>query len=284
MSPSRRCRRGSRSWRRSWAPPWSTATAPASSSPPPGPTPWRAPGPSSPRPRTWCAGPATAGQPLAGRFRLGVIPTIAPFLLPAALPVLRERFPKLKLFLREDLTHRLIADLKAGVLDAALIALPYDMTGLDWVHVGDDELVAAFPAGHPLCAAARIAPERMDGEDLILLEDGHCLRDHVMAACGLGARQHGARRASRPAPWPPWCRWSAPGWASPSCPPWPWRRDLRGRPRSPSAPSTPTMPAARSSSPGAPARPARRRGGFWRRSSPPVEPARVNPSACGSGR
>ncbi len=136
-------------------------------------------------------GARDSGQPLGGRFRLGVIPTIAPFLLPAALPVLRERFPKLKLFLREDLTHRLIADLKAGVLDAALIALPYDMTGLDWIHVGDDELVAAFPAGHPLCAAARIAPERMDGEDLILLEDGHCLRDHVMAACGLGARQHG---------------------------------------------------------------------------------------------
>src|SRR6187402_1968083 len=71
------------------------------------------------------------GQPLTGRFRLGVIPTIAPFLLPKALPLLRERFPLLKLFLREDLTHRLIEALKTGQLDAALIALPYDVTGLD---------------------------------------------------------------------------------------------------------------------------------------------------------
>src|SRR5207245_835456 len=87
-----------------------------------------------------------AGHPLSGRFRLGVIPTIAPFLLPRALPLLRQRFSKLRLFLREDLTSRLIAALKAGALDAALIALPYDMAGLDWAHVEADELLAAFPA------------------------------------------------------------------------------------------------------------------------------------------
>src|SRR3954470_12326348 len=91
-----------------------------------------------------------AGQPLTGRFRLGVIPTIAPFLLPRALPLLRDNFPKLRLFLREDLTQRLIAGLKAGQLDAALIALPFDMTGLNWAHVSDDELLAAMPANHPL--------------------------------------------------------------------------------------------------------------------------------------
>jgi LysR family hydrogen peroxide-inducible transcriptional activator len=126
-----------------------------------------------------------AGQPLTGRFRLGVIPTIAPFLLPEALPRLRTRYPKLKLYLREDLTPRLIASLKAGGLDAALIALPYDMTGLAWAHVEDDELMAAFPANHPLSAETSIAPERMQDDDLILLEDGHCLREHAMAACGL---------------------------------------------------------------------------------------------------
>src|SRR5579872_1271743 len=113
----------------------------------------------------------SAGQPLSGRFRLGVIPTVAPFLLPRALPVLRERFPKLRLFLREDLTSRLIAGLKSGALDAALIALPYDLAGLDFAHVEDDELLAAFPANHPLTAEARVKPERMDREDLILLED-----------------------------------------------------------------------------------------------------------------
>jgi LysR family hydrogen peroxide-inducible transcriptional activator len=126
-----------------------------------------------------------AGQPLAGRFRLGVIPTVAPYLLPRALPALRDQFPKLKLYLREDLTHRLIAALKSGGLDAALIALPYDMTGLDWAHVEDDELLAAAPANHRMAAFDRVDPESLRGDDMILLEDGHCLRDHALAACGL---------------------------------------------------------------------------------------------------
>jgi LysR family hydrogen peroxide-inducible transcriptional activator len=126
-----------------------------------------------------------AGQPLTGRFRLGVIPTIAPFLLPKALPLLRERFPKLRLYLREDLTQRLIASLKAGQLDAALIALPYDVAGLQWAHVADDELLAALPADHPLAAFKAAEPEALEREGLILLEDGHCLREHALAACGL---------------------------------------------------------------------------------------------------
>ena len=126
-----------------------------------------------------------AGQPLTGRFRLGVIPTIAPFLLPRALPLLRSRFPKLRLFLREDLTQRLIASLKAGQLDAALIALPFDMSGLNWAHVSDDELLAAMPVGHPLAKLKSTTAEALEQEELILLEDGHCLRDHAMAACGI---------------------------------------------------------------------------------------------------
>jgi LysR family hydrogen peroxide-inducible transcriptional activator len=125
----------------------------------------------------------SAGQPLSGRFRLGVIPTIAPFLLPRALPVLRQRFPALRLFLREDLTGRLIASLKDGALDAALIALPYDTAGIDTAHVGDDELLAATPANHPLLTFDRIEPAALEDEGLILLEDGHCLREHALAAC-----------------------------------------------------------------------------------------------------
>jgi LysR family hydrogen peroxide-inducible transcriptional activator len=128
---------------------------------------------------------ANAGKPLTGRFRLGVIPTIAPFLLPGALPLLRERFPKLRLFLREDLTHRLIAALKAGQLDAALIAMPYDMAGLNWAHVSDDELMAAMPSNHPLSRQSSATPGEMEREGLILLEDGHCLREHALSACGL---------------------------------------------------------------------------------------------------
>jgi LysR family hydrogen peroxide-inducible transcriptional activator len=127
----------------------------------------------------------SAGQPLSGRFRLGVIPTVAPFLLPRALPALREKFPKLRLFLREDLTQKLIASLKAGALDAALIALPYDTAGLETEPVATDALLAAVPANHPLSQHSAIAPERLEGDDLILLEDGHCLRDHALEACGL---------------------------------------------------------------------------------------------------
>ncbi len=127
----------------------------------------------------------SAGRPLSGRFRLGVIPTVAPFLLPKALPLLRQRYPKLKLFLREDLTGKLVAAMKAGALDAALIALPYDTTGLEIAPVTDDELLAAFPANHPLSAESSVAPARMQGDDLILLEDGHCLRDQALGACGM---------------------------------------------------------------------------------------------------
>ncbi|MEW5684122.1 MAG: LysR substrate-binding domain-containing protein [Pseudomonadota bacterium] len=133
-----------------------------------------------------------AGQPLTGRFRLGVIPTIAPFLLPGALPLLKQRFPKLRLFLREDLTHRLIAELKAGRLDAALIALPFDMGGLEWAHVADDELLAAVPADHPLAQQDSATPEALEAENLILLEDGHCLREHALSACRLNPPRSGS--------------------------------------------------------------------------------------------
>jgi LysR family hydrogen peroxide-inducible transcriptional activator len=128
-----------------------------------------------------------SGQPLSGRFRLGVIPTVAPYLLPRALPKLRLAYPKLRLFLREDLTQRLVATLKSGGLDAVLIALPHDMSGLDYAHVEDDELLAALPHDHPLSNAASVDPALINSEELILLEDGHCLRGHVLAACGLDA-------------------------------------------------------------------------------------------------
>jgi len=132
-----------------------------------------------------------AGEPLAGRFRLGVIPTIAPYLLPRALPAIRLRFPKLRLFLREDLTQKLVAALRSGALDAALIALPYDMTGLAWEHVEDDELLAALPPNHAAASQERVGPEALEGDDLILLEDGHCLREHALAACGLSPPRAG---------------------------------------------------------------------------------------------
>lgn len=128
-----------------------------------------------------------AGMPLSGRFRLGVIPTIAPFLLPRALPKLKAGYPALRLYLREDLTPRLIAALKAGTLDAAVIALPYDTQGLECARIGDDEILAAAPAGHPLARGERIDAHALSPQELILLEDGHCLRDHALSACRIDA-------------------------------------------------------------------------------------------------
>ena len=124
-----------------------------------------------------------ANRPLSGRFRLGVIPTIAPFLLPGALTRLRAAYPDLRLFLREDQTARLIGALKSGALDAAVIALPWDLNGLDHAFVMRDAILAATPNGHPLAKETRIAPEALKHEEMILLEDGHCLRDHALAAC-----------------------------------------------------------------------------------------------------
>ena len=127
----------------------------------------------------------SAGRPLAGRFRLGVIPTVAPFMLPKALPALRMRFPELRLFLREDLTGKLIAGLKSGALDAAIIALPYEAVGIETAPVLDDELLAAFPANHAMTAQRTVTAAALEAADLILLEDGHCLRDHALSACHL---------------------------------------------------------------------------------------------------
>ncbi|PWE18935.1 LysR family transcriptional regulator [Marinicauda salina] len=127
-----------------------------------------------------------AGEPLTGQFRLGVIPTIAPFLLPKVLPALRDEFPKLELFLREDLTHRLVDALKERRLDAALIALPWESTGIETTVIAEDEFLFAAPPDHPLAKVNRLEPSMVADEPLLLLEDGHCLRDHALSVCGGG--------------------------------------------------------------------------------------------------
>lgn len=126
-----------------------------------------------------------AGEPLSGVFRLGAIPTIAPFLLPRVLPLLKKRFPKLRLQMREDLTARLVEQLRARTLDAALIALPYEAHGVATAPIADDEFLFLCPEDHPLAKRNDLAPEHLKSEDVLLLEDGHCLRDHALAACRL---------------------------------------------------------------------------------------------------
>jgi LysR family transcriptional regulator, hydrogen peroxide-inducible genes activator len=134
----------------------------------------------------------SAGEPFSGLFRLGAIPTIAPFLLPRALPLLKQTFPKLRLQMREDLTSRLVDALRSRTLDAALIALPYDAHGIATANVADDEFFLLCPDTHPLAKRNDLSPEQLKTEDVLLLEDGHCLREHALSACRLNP----GRRAS----------------------------------------------------------------------------------------
>lgn len=126
-----------------------------------------------------------AGVPLSGTFKLGAIPTIAPFLLPRALPVLKKKYPNLRLQMREDLTSRLVDALRMRTLDAAIIALPYEASGVSTLAIAEDEFLLLTPDDHPLAKRNDLSPEHLKGEDLLLLEDGHCLRDHALSACKL---------------------------------------------------------------------------------------------------
>src|SRR5688572_8430169 len=124
-----------------------------------------------------------AAEPLSGPLALGVIPTVAPFLLPKVLPRVRKTHPKLKLHLVEDLTARLLDRLQAGELDLALIALPYRATDIETLDMGDDAFLLATPAGHPLAGHGHVNARELERAPLLLLEDGHCLRDHALSAC-----------------------------------------------------------------------------------------------------
>ncbi len=135
----------------------------------------------------------SAEDPMAGPLHLGVIPTIGPFMIPRVMPGLRAAFPNLKLYLREDQTARLLARLNSGELDAALLALPYPMGDMESLDIAEDRFSVVFPPGHRLSTVKAAHPTDMAMEDLLLLEDGHCLRDHALAACALeGARRNTA--------------------------------------------------------------------------------------------
>lgn len=122
-------------------------------------------------------------KPMTGDMRLGVIPTIAPFLLPHVLPRLRNEYPELRLFLTEDQTQRIYERLVEGEVDLLLLALPWEMRGVEVLPLFQDPFRLACRDG-----TDRVDPEnyrfsRLDSESILLLEDGHCLRDHALAAC-----------------------------------------------------------------------------------------------------
>ena len=120
---------------------------------------------------------------LTGRLTLGVIPSLAPYLLPRILPILQSRFPELRLELRETQTRPLIEDIKSGVLDAAMLALPTGEPDIEAIKLFEDLFLLAVPADDPREETARVAAEDIDQSRLILLEDGHCLRDQALAFC-----------------------------------------------------------------------------------------------------
>lgn len=124
-----------------------------------------------------------AGQPLSGELRMGVIPTIAPFLLPALLPRLRQSYPHLKLYLREETSPAACSNLHRGLLDCVLLALPFACGEVETATLFDDRLFVAFAPALAANLPDQVPAGAIDQEKLLLLEDGHCLKDHALSAC-----------------------------------------------------------------------------------------------------
>jgi len=129
-------------------------------------------------------------DPLSGALRLGVIPTIGPFLLPRVLPPLRQSYPNLRLYLREDMTARLLDALNEGDIDVALIALPFQTDELEVRGLGMDPFLLACRADDPLAKASALELDALPDDRLLLLDEGHCLREHALAACRLEPSRH----------------------------------------------------------------------------------------------
>jgi LysR family hydrogen peroxide-inducible transcriptional activator len=126
-----------------------------------------------------------SGNPAEGVLRLGLFPTLAPYLLPHVVPGIRVRYPRLKLQLAEEKTEDILRMLHQGELDAALLALPVSGEGLETEILFNEPFVLALPDDHPLVELDRVTMEQLEGSELLLLEEGHCLRDHALEVCAL---------------------------------------------------------------------------------------------------
>lgn len=136
-------------------------------------------------------------DPFAGTLRIGVIPTIAPYLLPEVMPRVHAKFPKLSLLFREDKTADIVRELSEGTLDAGLVALEAEVGECAHAVIATDPFVAALPKGHPLARKQRLDLADLEGEDVLLLEDGHCFRDQALALCSpVKARENPFRATS----------------------------------------------------------------------------------------
>jgi len=136
-------------------------------------------------------------RPEAGTARLGVFPTLGPYLLPEVMPKVRDNFPDLQLLLTEEKSDLLLARLREGRLDAAILALPVHDDRLHAEPLFEEPFLLAVPGGHPLAARATLRVGELAEQDLMLLEDGHCLRDQALDVCHLaGARERSEFRAT----------------------------------------------------------------------------------------
>lgn len=126
---------------------------------------------------------SAVGDGLGGTLRVGIIPTVAPYVLPTVLPELRRRFPAMVPHIIEDQTARLIDGLRSGVLDVALLALPSDTGGMVEIPLYSEEFVLVLPAGHELSGRTGLSPDVLNDLPLLLLDEGHCLRDQTLDLC-----------------------------------------------------------------------------------------------------
>lgn len=124
-------------------------------------------------------------DPLSSELRLGVIPTVGPFLLPPLLSDLRSQFSKLKLYLKEEMSARLLTQLQDGSLDLIILALPFELPNMEVVTLMSDDFCVCLPPDHQLKEVKSICQDELKGESLLLLEEGHCLRDHALDACNI---------------------------------------------------------------------------------------------------
>ncbi|REE71662.1 LysR family transcriptional regulator [Rhodococcus wratislaviensis] len=126
---------------------------------------------------------AGVGDRLAGPLRIGLIPTVAPYVLPALLPALREEMPALEPQVIEDQTARLLEALRVGALDVAVLALPSGVSGLVDIPLYTEDFVMVVPEGHALAGRTDVSPQMLDALPLLLLDEGHCLRDQTLDLC-----------------------------------------------------------------------------------------------------
>lgn len=136
------------------------------------------------------------GYPLAGPFRLGAIPTVGPYLLPHLLPILRGRYPQMKLFIHEEITQRLVDMLHSTEIDAAILSLPLEEPGIEMEALMEEEFVAALPDGHPLTSKKTLQESDLASLDWLLLAEGHCMRRQTLKICQAFREKRHAFQAS----------------------------------------------------------------------------------------